>query len=54
MNTEDMKIKTKVYDKTIMYSGLCFDTTEEVHKAQEFLCILVKRGIIVFSDEKGE
>ena len=52
MNISDTKIKEKVYEKTIMYSGLCFDTTEEVHKAQEFLCTLIKKGIIVFADEK--
>jgi len=50
----DEQIKRMVYDKTILYSGVVFDTTEQIRKAQEFLCLLYKRGVIRFNEEQQE
>jgi len=52
MANADTKIKDKVYSRTVLHSGMCFDTTEEIHKAQEFLCLLIKRGVIKLCEEE--
>ena len=50
----DEQIKRIVYDKTVLYSGVVFDTTDQIRKAQEFLCLLYKRGVIRFNEEQLE
>ena len=53
MMTDD-QIKKTVYNRTVLYSGICFDTTDQIRKVQEFLCLLYKRGVILFNEEQLE
>jgi len=50
MVSEDTKIKDKVYERTSVFACLCFDSPEEINKAQEFICVLLKKGIIEFKE----
>ncbi len=51
MKNEDTKISEKVYDRTSLFACMCFDNTAEIHKAQSFICILLKRGVIHFTED---
>lgn len=51
MMNEDMRIATKVYDRTSVFACLCFDSAEEIQKAQQFVCVLIKRGVLAFPEE---
>lgn len=51
MKNEDTKISEKVYDRTSLYACMCFDNAEQLQKAQSFICVLLKRGVIHFSED---
>lgn len=51
MVNEDTKISEKVYDRTSLYAVTCFDSPEELNKAQSFICVLLKRGVICFKED---
>ena len=52
MTTEDTIMARVVYNRTVLYSGLVFDDTEQIRKAQEFLCLLIRRGVVKLCDEE--
>ena len=52
MKSEDTKISEKVYDRTSVFACMCFDSPAEINKAQSFICVLLKRGIIHLSDSR--
>jgi hypothetical protein len=54
MTTEDTKIASKVYDRTSLYACLCFDNAQEIQKAQQFVCVLLKRGVIMFPEDADD
>lgn len=54
MTKEDTKIAERVYDRTSLYACLCFDSPEQMKQAQSFICILLKRGVIQFTEDKPD
>ena len=50
----DEQVTKMVFDKTVLYSGICFDDTEQIRRAQAFLCLLIKRGVLKFAEEQLE
>ena len=48
----DEEIARLIYDRTSLYACLCFDNPEQIRKAQSFLCLLFKRGVIKITGEQ--
>jgi len=50
----DEALTKMVFDRTVLYSGICFDDTEQIRRAQAFVCLLIKRGVLRFVEEQLE